>query len=183
MKFTELALPGCFSIEPFCHRDARGIFLKTFQDHEYNEHGLDFWFREEFISVSHKKVLRGMHFQVPPAAHDKIVCCLKGEVFDAFVDLRQGSPTYRQSLALNLSERTHRILYLPAGIAHGFLTLSREAIMVYKTSTMHDPVCDTGIFWRGCGIEWPIDDPILSDRDRCFPRLNDFTSPFYYDPK
>lgn len=181
MKFTELKFPGCYLIEPFCHKDKRGEFIKTFHNIDYNSHGLELSVKEEFISVSKKEVLRGMHFQLPPAAQNKLVYCLKGEVLDGFIDLRIGSPTYKRCLTVNLSDSNRNILFLPEGIAHGFLTLSHEAVMIYKTSTVHYPEYDAGIFWKGCGIDWPTENPTLSERDECFPVLNEFESPFSYE--
>ncbi len=180
MEFSELKIPGCYIITPLCHEDTRGRFFKTYHDPYYKAHGLPSSFKEEFVSISQRNVLRGMHFQLPPAAQNKLVYCLKGSVLDGFVDLRKGSPTYKQNLTVTLSSKNQKILFLPKGMAHGFFTLSREAIMVYKTSTVHSPQYDTGISWQRCGIDWPSENPILSDRDRTFPDLNSFESPFNY---
>ncbi len=180
MKFSELNIPGCFIINPFHQKDRRGDFIKTFHEEKYKTHGLQSSFKEEFISISHKNVLRGMHFQIPPAAQDKLIYCIKGCILDGFIDLRKGSPTFKNNLTVTLSELNRDVLFLPKGIAHGFLTKSHEAIVVYKTSKIHCPQYDAGILWQNCGINWPIKNPIISDRDQEFPVLNTFSSPFKY---
>lgn len=182
MKFSELDIPGCYLIDPFYQEDARGCFMKTFHSGEFQRHGLPLSLKEEFISISRKNVLRGMHFQIPPEDQDKLIYCLNGTVLDGFVDLRRGSPAYKKSQTITLSGRNRKILFLPRGIAHGFFTLSDEATMVYKTSSLHHPRFDTGISWRSCGIQWPSQHPVLSDRDKGFPDLNAFNSPFRYEP-
>ena len=180
MKIKELEIPGCFLIEPREFTDNRGNFVKTFQASIYQELGIQSDFTEEYYSTSHKNVLRGLHFQTPPSDHNKLVYCIRGEVLDAFVDLRIGSPTYKQHLEVNLSENNKNVLFLCSGIAHGFLSMSDESIMVYKTSTEYNSECDTGISWDSTGINWPVSDPIVSERDQNFTTLENFNSPFRY---
>lgn len=183
MNFRNLAIPGCVLVEPVTHTDARGSFTKTYHAGEFVRSGLHIDFREEFVSVSHKNVLRGMHFQLPPSDHDKMVCCLKGTVLDGFVDLRKGSPAFGKSQTVTLSGENVAILFLPSGIAHGFYTLTDQAIMLYKTSSVHDPDKDAGIHWKSCGIDWPTTSPIVSLRDQGFPALDAFNSPFCFKGK
>jgi len=173
-------LVGLISLEPRIFTDHRGTFVKTFHDAAFRALGLPFAAREEFFSTSHKNVVRGMHFQVPPADHAKLVYCINGAVLDVVLDLRCQSPTYGRAHAEELSEANRRSLYIPTGFAHGFLALTEGALMVYKTSTVHDPACDRGIHWQGFGFAWPVDaaTAILSKRDSEFPRLADFNSPF-----
>ena len=157
-------LPGLVSLSPKVFTDDRGTFVKTFHNSMFRELGLPFEAREEFFSISHRHVLRGLHFQVPPADHVKIVYCLAGAVLDVVVDLRRQSPTRGRFHVGELSAATRRILYIPTGLAHGFLTLTDDALMVYNTSTVYDPACDQGIRWGSIGFLTP-----WAGRPRFFP--------------
>ena len=119
-----------------------------------------------------------MHFQLPPMDHVKMVYCVEGKVLDAVVDLRKGSPTYGRFDLFELSAAKANSLYIPKGMAHGFCVRSERAIMVYKVSTVHSPAHDAGLLWNSMEIPWPIAEPILSERDAAFPRLDTFVSPF-----
>jgi dTDP-4-dehydrorhamnose 3,5-epimerase len=121
-----------------------------------------------------------MHFQVPPHDHVKVVYCVQGQVFDVLVDLRLGSPTYGQSTSVILDAEKGNYLYIPNGLAHGFCTVSETATLVYKVTTVHVPGSDSGIAWNSLGVEWPVNHPILSERDRSFVALRHFQSPFVY---
>jgi dTDP-4-dehydrorhamnose 3,5-epimerase len=168
------------ALEPKTFTDQRGDFVKTFHETALRELGLPFEIKEEFYSTSHKNVVRGMHFQLPPADHIKLVYCLKGAVLDVVVDLRRNSPTFGRAHAEELSETNHRGFYIPAGFAHGFLSLTEGALMIYKTSTVHTPACDAGIHWNSFGFAWPLDAgaPIVSKRDAEFVPLAEFNTPF-----
>jgi dTDP-4-dehydrorhamnose 3,5-epimerase len=121
--------------------------------------------------------LRGMHFQLPPAAHDKLVYCPVGKVLDVVLDLRSSAKRGRFiSRELNASNR--EMLFIPRGCAHGFVALEDESMMVYQTSTVHSPAHDAGVLWNSFGFAWPVANPILSERDQKFPALRDFKSPF-----
>ncbi len=181
MKIAETSIPGCYEIIPKIFRDNRGAFVKTFQEKIFLENGLVTNFAEEFHSTSHQGVLRGLHFQTPPFDHTKIVYCVSGEIFDAVVDLRIGSPTYGKHSVFNISAGKGNILYIPAGLAHGFYVLSLSATVVYKVTTEHSQECDKGILWNSAGITWPDDDPVLSMRDKEFPLFKNFRSPFTYE--
>ncbi len=182
MRVKQTAIPGCYQLFPLGHKDNRGSFVKTFHKEVFAKHGLVTKFAEEYFSVSHKGVLRGMHFQTPPYDHFKLVYCLAGQVMDAIVDLRVGSPTYKKSETLKLSAELGNMLYIAPGVAHGFYALTDEAIMQYKVTTVYAPEHDGGIRWDSAEIEWPSVTPILSTRDRAFPRLADFQSPFQFQP-
>ena len=173
-------LAGLVVLEPRVFTDLRGTFVKTFHATAFRELGLDFVPREEYFSTSHKNVVRGMHFQVPPADHAKLVYCVTGAVLDVVLDLRRNSPTCGGTFAGELSETNRRSLFIPTGFAHGFLALTDHALMVYKTSTVHDPACDRGIHWQSFGFAWPLGGaaPILSPRDEALPPLAEFKSPF-----
>lgn len=177
-KLIPTNLPGLLAIQPRIFSDPRGDFVKTFHAGLFHELGLDFEPREEFFSTSAKGVVRGMHFQLPPAAHSKLVYCIAGSVLDVVVDLRKSSPTFGQSCSRELSAANREMFFIPVGFAHGFLALEDMAAMVYKTSTVHSPQQDAGILWDSCGFIWPVKNPQLSERDKKFPRLCDFASPF-----
>lgn len=178
MERIPTILSGCFEIVPKISRDERGTFIKTFHRDTFAEWGLCADFAEQFHSTSRKGVLRGLHFQTPPAGQAKLITCLDGEIFDAAVDLRRNSPTFGRHILLQLSASNAKVLYLPAGLAHGFYTFSESATVLYSASTIHAPEYDTGIRWDSAGIPWPDHDPIVSPRDKAFPPLADFQTPF-----
>ena len=180
MRFQPTPIPGCFEIPlPTC-RDARGTFVKTFQSDRFAESHLATRFAEEYYTVSHRGVLRGLHFQVPPRDHDKIVYCLSGEVMDAIVDLRRGSPGYGRHHVFRLSGENPALVYIPRGVAHGFYVLSDQAIMAYKVTSAYSPEHDKGILWNSAGIPWPDRAPLLSERDMRFSPLGEFRTPFIF---
>jgi dTDP-4-dehydrorhamnose 3,5-epimerase len=171
--------PGLILLQPRIFKDARGIFVKSFHEDLFHDLGIDFTLREEFYSTSARNVLRGMHFQIPPAAHAKIVCCLQGRVLDVLLDMRRNSPRFGQTFSCELDATRREIFFIPAGFAHGFLSLEDDSLMVYKTDHVHALEQDKGIAWDSFGFKWPLDKPpIMSDRDRQFPRWPDFQSPF-----
>jgi dTDP-4-dehydrorhamnose 3,5-epimerase len=173
-----VALPGVRLLEPRLFSDRRGLFVKTYHEPAWREAGLPFAMREEYYSVSHRGVLRGMHFQTPPEDHTKVVYCPCGRVLDVLLDLRRSSPTFGQTASRELSAENRLILVIPTGIAHGFLTLEAGSVLVYKTGTVHSPAHDAGIRWDSFGFDWGCDAPVLSERDAAFPALADFASPF-----
>lgn len=177
MKASPTELLGVYLLQPDVFEDRRGSFIKTYHEGLYRACGITFAPKEEFFSISRKNVLRGMHFQRPPAAHDKLVYCPAGRVLDVVLDLRSASAGVRH-MARELSAANHQMLFIPAGCAHGFLALEDHSIMVYQTSTVHSPDYDAGILWNSFDFDWPIKTPILSERDQTFPALRDFPSPF-----
>ena len=177
MQFSRELLPGAVLVTLKRFEDARGSFVKTYARSVFEGAGIDFDFREEFYSFSHKDVVRGMHFQRPPHDHAKLVCCPAGAVLDVLVDLRRGAGFGRvASVVLNADEPA--ILVIPSGIAHGFKALRDDSLMVYKTSTEHAPSHDAGIRWDSFGFDWDVAAPIVSARDAGHPALADFASPF-----
>ena len=178
MKIVESSLPGCFEIMPDVTRDERGSFAKVFHRGNFAAAGLAGDFAECFQSVSRKGALRGLHFQRPPADHDKLVYCAAGEVFDAVVDLRCDSPAYGRHAAFRLDSKRCNALYIPRGLAHGFQALSDEAVVVYLVTSVHSPAHDDGVRWDSAGIAWPISNPVVSARDAAFAPLKGFKSPF-----
>jgi dTDP-4-dehydrorhamnose 3,5-epimerase len=180
MHTEPLRLPGCLRIVPKIVRDSRGEFIKPFVESDYRELGLRTNFAEEYYSRSVRGVIRGMHFQSPPYDYFKLVSCLSGQIRDVIVDLRVGSPNFRKCEVLELKAADGFVLYLPPGIAHGFLALSETAIVSYKVTSIYAPAHDTGVRWDSLGIDWGIKAPILSDRDATLPVLAEIESPFKY---
>jgi dTDP-4-dehydrorhamnose 3,5-epimerase len=181
MEFVKTPIPGCFRLLPRKLCDDRGVFVKTFNVDIFRGQNLESVFAEEYYSVSHKGVLRGLHFQLPPMDHIKLVYCIEGSVLDVVLDLRVGSPTYGQHALFELSAENGEILYIPRGLAHGFYTLSDDAIMVYKVSSIYSKEHDTGILWNSIDAPWPDQNPVISVRDQGFLKLSDFNSPFKFE--
>lgn len=178
MKSIRQPLPGVHLLQPKIVTDGRGDFVKTYHTGLFAELGIDFVPVEEFFSTSKRGVIRGMHFQVPHHDHAKLVYCVRGRVLDVLLDLRKASPTFGQATSAELSRANSHIFYIPAGIAHGFLSLEDDSVMVYKTTTVHQPDHDAGIRWDSFGFDWGAATPILSVRDAALPRLQEFVSPF-----
>ncbi|WP_173426293.1 dTDP-4-dehydrorhamnose 3,5-epimerase [Sphingomonas hengshuiensis] len=176
-------IPGCYVLQAKVLGDPRGTFTKTFHMPRFEELGLRTDWREEYFSTSAKGVVRGMHFQSPPADHAKMVFCLTGEVLDVVVDLRRGSPAFGKALGFTLSAENGRGLYLPTGCAHGFVSMRDASGMYYKVTSVHAPDHDLGIAWDSIDFDWPVRAPALSARDAAHPRLSDFTTPFAFDPE
>jgi len=178
MNFVDLGIPGAFIVEPRVLTDPRGTFVKTFAEATFAARGLPTDWREEFHSSSRRGVVRGMHFQTPPADHAKLVFCIAGAVHDVVLDLRRGSPTFGQHRSVELDARHGTGLFIPRGCAHGFVSTSDWSTMYYKVTSAHSPEHDRGIAWDSFGHDWSIANPVLSDRDRTHPPLSDFDSPF-----
>lgn len=174
----ETRLAGCYVLRTKVREDMRGSFTKVYHEGAFRELGLTTEFREEYFSVSKRNVLRGLHFQLPPADHEKLVWCMSGKVLDVVLDLRRASSTYGAHQSFMLSGGSGEMIYIPRGMAHGFLTLSDEAVMVYKVTSVYAPACDAGIRWDTAGIDWGVSSPLLSERDQGFVSLADFSSPF-----
>jgi dTDP-4-dehydrorhamnose 3,5-epimerase len=142
------------------------------------EQGIQFELRESFYSISKKDVIRGLHFHKPPFDHAKIVFCSKGAILDVALDLRTDSATYGQHVMQELSAENHLAMYIPRGFAHGFLSLEEESQTFYFVDGVYDAASDAGILYRDAGINWPVENPILSERDLSFPSIHQFQSPF-----
>jgi dTDP-4-dehydrorhamnose 3,5-epimerase len=170
----ETRLDGLALIEPEVHGDDRGFLVETFREDGWRELGIEMAFVQENHSRSGRGILRGLHFQTRPG-QAKLVRCLRGAIWDVAVDLRRDSPTYRRWEGHELDDERHRQLLVPAGFAHGFCVLSEQADVAYRLSSYYDPATEAGIAWDDpeVGVEWPISDPSLSDRDRAAPRLAD----------
>lgn len=171
MNILKSNLDGVFEIENNIFNDHRGCFVKTFHAGDFIENGLDADYKESFYSVSKKNVLRGMHYQLPPYDHSKLVYVVSGKILDVVVDIREGSGTFGGYYSTELSSLNGKSLYVGKGFAHGFLTLSESATVVYMTTTVYNPESDTGVRWDGFGYEWPVSNPIISSRDKGFKKL------------
>ena len=180
--FQRLEIPDVILIEPKIFNDPRGFFLETYKRSEFAENGINDDFRQDNFSRSTKATLRGLHYQINPNAQAKLVTVLSGEVYDVAVDIRKGSPTYGRWVGAHLSEENRRILYIPVGFAHGFCVLSETADFTYKVTNEYDWESERGIFWNdpAIGIDWQINDPILSERDAGLPLLEDAFINFEY---
>ena len=175
--------PGCKLLHFEPHADIRGSFIKLFHDNDFASHGIDLTIREQFLSISNRNVVRGLHFQLPPYDHNKLVSCVQGKIFDAVIDLRVGSPTFFNTYSTTLQGGTGISLYIPTGFAHGFCALTDNSIVSYSTSTHYSAQHDRGILWSSADINWPLTDSvIISERDKLHPSLCNFTSPFFYNP-
>jgi dTDP-4-dehydrorhamnose 3,5-epimerase len=182
MKLHSTLIPGCFGIELSAFQDQRGSLVKTFRATSFRNLGLESAFTESFYSTSAQGVLRGMHFQLPPADGAKLVYSIVGEVLDVALDLRLGSPAFGKFAVFELSPERPFAAYIPRGVAHGFLALGGAATLVYSVSSEYDPALDAGVLWNSFGLDWPVAAPQLSMRDQAFPALADFQSPFHFAP-
>jgi dTDP-4-dehydrorhamnose 3,5-epimerase len=178
MIVEETRIPGLMIVHPDVHPDSRGAFVKTYHEPTWRANGLRTDWAEEFHTVSHKGVLRGLHFQRPPAEQVKIVWCEFGSIFDAVVDIRHRSPTYGLAHCQILDASNPRLMYVPVGMAHGYLVLSEGTVVSYRTTSVYSADDDAGILWSSAGVPWPSVQPIISDRDAEFPSLDQFQSPF-----
>jgi dTDP-4-dehydrorhamnose 3,5-epimerase len=172
---TSTAIPDVKLVQPAVHGDHRGFLLETYSEKRWREFGIEGPFVQDNHSRSTTKgTLRGLHFQTHPG-QAKLVRCLRGSIFDVAVDLRRGSPTYGRWSGHVLDDETHHQLWVPVGFAHGFQVLSDVADVAYKLTSLYDPDTEAGISWDDpdVGVEWPLQDPVLSERDRNAPRLAD----------
>ncbi|MFX0201131.1 MAG: dTDP-4-dehydrorhamnose 3,5-epimerase [Candidatus Hodarchaeota archaeon] len=180
--FTPLEIPEVILIEPLFFEDKRGVFMEFYKYSDFAQAGLKEYFIQDNYSKSTKNVLRGLHYQKYPKAQGKLVRCLKGKIFDVSVDIRLGSPTFGKWLGLELSNDNNLMLYIPATFAHGFVVLSDSAEVLYKCTEEYSLDNERGIIWNDpdIGIKWPVERPILSEKDRKFPLLKDADNNFRY---
>ena len=185
MDIIKTALDGVVIIEPKILGDARGYFFESFSQREFDEKVREINFVQDNESMSTYGVMRGLHFQKPPFTQSKLVRCVKGAVLDVAVDIRKGSPTYGQHVAVELTEGNHRQFFVPRGFAHGFAVLSETAVFQYKCDNFYAPQADGGISIadESLGIDWkiPADKILLSEKDTLHVCLKDFDSPFTID--
>jgi dTDP-4-dehydrorhamnose 3,5-epimerase len=168
----ETAIDGLVLVEPEVHGDERGFLVETYSERSWRELGVEARFVQDNHSRSGGGILRGLHFQLRPG-QAKLVRCVRGRIWDVAVDLRRDSPTYGRWEGYELDDSAHRQLFVPVGFGHGFCVLSAEADVAYKLSSYFDPETEAGIAWDDpdVAIEWPVDEPGVSERDRSAPRL------------
>ncbi|MEZ3524695.1 MAG: dTDP-4-dehydrorhamnose 3,5-epimerase [Muribaculaceae bacterium] len=185
MEVIKTNIDGVVIIEPRVFTDARGYFFESYSKREFDEKVRPVNFVQDNESCSSRGVMRGLHFQLPPFTQSKLVRCVRGAVLDVAVDIRRGSPTYGQHVAVELTEDNHRQFFVPRGFAHGFAVLSDVAVFQYKCDNYYAPQADGGIsiLDTSLGIDWRIDpaDAILSEKDTRHALLRDFDSPFDYN--
>jgi len=172
MKIIETTLPGVLILEPQVFGDARGFFYESYNKGKWQDAGIEAEFIQTNVSRSARGVLRGLHYQWPNP-QGKLVSVLEGEVYDVAVDIRRGSPTFGQSAGVMLTADNHRHFWVPEGFAHGFCVLSEFATFSYQCTALYDAKADAGIRWNDAalGIDWPISEPLLSDKDSKTPLL------------
>ena len=186
MLVIKTAIDGVVVIKPRIFTDERGYFFESFSQREFDEKVCPMQFVQDNESKSSYGVMRGLHFQRPPFTQAKLVRCVRGRVLDVAVDIRKGSPTYAQHVAVELSEENHLQFFIPHGFAHGFAVLSDLAVFQYKCDNFYHPEADGGIsiLDDSLRIDWriPTDHAILSEKDARHPLLCDFQTPFTYEP-
>lgn len=172
-RFTTLEIPELILVEPQRFPDDRGWFMETFKESEFAHSGIAERFVQDNVSFSQRGVLRGLHYQVAPAAQGKLVTVLSGEVFDVAVDIRPHSQHYGTWAGITLTARSGHALYIPPGFAHGFVVTSAEALVCYKCTAEYNHAAERGIIWNdpSIGIDWPVNEPLVSDKDRMLPLL------------
>lgn len=181
MNSIPTQLPGVYIIEPKASRDERGEFVKVFHQDTFLQQHFATHFVESYYSTSKKDVIRGMHFQIPPQDHAKLVYVTAGMILDVILDIRKGSSTYGQYITVELSEQNRQLVYIPQGCAHGFLSLKDDTCVTYMQTSMYSPEHDRGIKFDSFGMTWNVEKPIMSQRDVAFPSFTEFTSPFTFD--
>ncbi len=178
MNLIKTKLEGVYIIENFLSIDDRGVFCKTFNQNLFKTKNMCTIFKESFYTISKKNVIRGMHFQLPPYSHEKLVYVVSGKIMDVVLDLRKRSKTYLEYISVNISEENRKSVYIPKGLAHGYKALEDGTTTVYNVSTVYNQKSDTGIRWDSFGMDWKTENPIISDKDKGVAKLDDFKSPF-----
>ena len=180
MNIIETEIPGLLIIKPQVFEDDRGYFFESYNREKFVEHNIPYTFVQDNESKSQKGVLRGLHFQNPPYAQGKLVRVMKGAVLDVAVDIRRGSPTYGKWASIELSEFNKFMYWVPAGMAHGFLTLEDETVFFYKCTNFYNKESEGSIRWNDpdLNIDWGTKDPVLSEKDKQAPMFREFRSKF-----
>ena len=186
MQVFPLDIPAVKLVRPKRFGDHRGYFAETYSHAKLLDHGVDLTFVQDNESLSAKRgTVRGLHFQRPPHAQDKLVRCVKGAVLDIALDIRKGSPTFGQHVTAELSAENGDQLLVPVGFAHAFVTLTDDCLVQYKVTDVYAPDCDAGVIWSdpALAINWPIDpgEATISDKDAKLPTLAQLDSPFTYE--
>lgn len=183
MKIRTTHIPDLLIIEPKVFGDHRGYFFESYNKDLLEEAGIDAEFIQDNESFSSAGVVRGLHFQTPPKAQGKLVRVQRGRVLDVAVDIRKGSPTYGEHVAIELSGENKTMFWIPPGFAHGFATLEDDTVFLYKCTNTYSPEHEGSILWNdpALGIDWKVNSPKLSAKDTVGPNFVEFDSPFVYD--
>ncbi len=178
MDLITTHIPDLIIINYKKFNDKRGEFVKTIHAETFTKHNMLYQFEESFFSISNINVIRGMHFQIPPYDHAKLVYVVKGQIIDVVLDIRTESKTYGQYFSIKLNDIARQGLYIGKGLAHGFISLMPDTIVEYHTTTAHNTQHETGIRFDSFGFDWNTKEPIVSDRDLNFVSFDNFVSPF-----
>lgn len=180
MKLIDTGIKGLWVIQPKVFADARGYFFESYNKDLFTKNNLNLNFVQDNQSLSHKGVLRGLHFQNPPFAQGKLVRVITGAVYDVAVDIRKNSPTYGKHYGAELTEENKMMMYIPEGFAHGFLTLRDNTIFSYKCTNFYNKASEESIKWNDptVGIKWNVQDPLLSEKDTSGKDFKDFNTQF-----
>lgn len=180
-EFVSLEIPDVILIKPRVFEDERGFFFECFKHSEFAQAGINFNFIQDNHSKSKRGVLRGLHYQLEPKAQGKLIRCIRGKILDVAVDIRKGSPTYAKWVAIELSQENKHMLWIPPGFAHGFIALEDSEI-IYKCTAEYDPTLNRGVIWNdsSIGINWPPLEPILSEKDKRLPTLEEAENNFIF---
>ncbi len=171
-------IEGLNIVKPKVFKDDRGFFMETYKEPDFIRAGINKHWKQDNLSFSVKNTLRGLHFQKPPFAQAKLVTVLQGSVLDVVVDIRKNSPTYGKHYKIKLSAEEPTWFFIPEGFAHGFVCLSETCLFYYKCSEIYNRDADTGIRWNSLNIDWEIDNPIVSEKDKILPLFKEFKTPF-----
>jgi dTDP-4-dehydrorhamnose 3,5-epimerase len=174
MNIEKTLLDGVYVINNFLAQDERGTFVKTFNKQNFVNTGLNFEIRESYFSISKKNVIRGMHFQLPPSDHGKLVYVPVGSILDVVVDIRKTSSTYKKFISMELSATNRKSIFIPTGMAHGFKSMENNTITVYNVTAEYDSKSDQGILFDSFGFDWQAEQVIMSSRDLEFMTLDRF---------
>lgn len=177
MEIKERKIKGVFEISLKPQKDNRGFFMRTFDDTIFKKNGIERkWVQENHSRSEEKGIIRGLHFQLPPFTETKMVRCIKGAVLDVFVDLRKGSETFGYWDSIKLTEENKKIIFIPRGFAHGFCTLTEISEVLYKVDNFYNSSSESGLLWNDTylNINWPVEKPILSDKDSNNQSFNEF---------
>jgi len=175
-EFVKQKIEDVILIKPKAYEDNRGFFMESYKKSDFTANGINKDFIQENHSYSNSKVLRGLHYQIKPFSQAKLIKCIKGSIYDIALDIRPNSATFKQYIKVELSEENKQMLYIPEGFAHGFVVMSENAQIIYKTTKEYNPISERGIFWndKDININWEIDfEPILSKKDENLPKFNE----------
>lgn len=180
MELLKTDISDLFIVKPQVHVDGRGLFFEAFNKNELIKAGIEINVLQTNISISQKNVVRGLHFQNPPFAQGKLVRVLRGAILDVAVDIRKDSPTFGKSYSKELNEENKLALWVPEGFAHGFASLADNTMLEYSCTNVYNKASEGGIHWNdaGIGIDWRIENPIISEKDAEAPFFKDFESQF-----